>query len=619
MGLPIPELDDKKFDELVNEARSLIARYAPEWTDHNIHDPGITFIELFAWLAEMQIYQLNQVTNANYLKFLKMVGLYPSPAHPAKVDITFKDVANEKTIPADTQIITDVGMERIIFKTDEDFTLISASLKSIITKYDSGTINNTQANDKDGIYFYAFGDKAQAEAKLSLGFDKPLPDIDVHITFDLLEKDLPAAGSHGEEQPGIIPSVKLVWEYLSGGIWKEFGLKDDTTLSLTRSGRIVFSGPPSMDEKNTLYWIRCRLVEGYYEIVPKIEKIILNTISAIQIEAVQNEGLGTGEALPEQKVLLKKPPVIKGSQVIMVQKDTGEWEDWKEVDDFESSDYDDPHYTFEPEKGEVTFGNGLNGRIPKKSQGIRASYKITLGSKGNIPKGQMFAIDGIKGENLKEATGGEDAEPIEDAKERAKKDFRSRYRAITSNDYEELAISTPGLRVARAKAVPNYHPDYPCISDFPGAVTIVAVPHAREGTVTPVPCEGFIKTIQNHLDMHRLVTTDVYVVGPEYVKVSVKCKVRIKKKSSPDKVTKRVQDALEGFLDPLKGGVDEKGWPFGRALYLSEIYQVIDKVEGVDYATGVSITAEGYPHDGDAISIPPTALVYSGEHEMEII
>jgi hypothetical protein len=63
-------LDDKKFDDIVNEARILLARYGKEWTDYNISDPGITFIELFAWLAEMQIYQLNRVTDENYRKFV---------------------------------------------------------------------------------------------------------------------------------------------------------------------------------------------------------------------------------------------------------------------------------------------------------------------------------------------------------------------------------------------------------------------------------------------------------------------------------------------------------------------------------------------------------------------
>lgn len=621
MGLPIPELDNKTYDEIVQEARSLIARYAPGWTDHNVHDPGITFIELFAWMAEMQIYQLNQVTEANYRKFLKLVGINPLSARPARVDITFRNVTEEKVIEAGIQLITKVGTKRIVFETEEDYTLISTSLKSIITKYNSQTMDNTGANEKDDIYFHAFGEKAPEGAELLLGFNDELPlEKEFQITFVLFEKDLPSTGRHDDEREQISPSVEVVWEYLSEGAWKALTVRKDNTLALMRSGRIFFTTPPSMDKKDQLYWIRCRLKKGHYEINPQINRILLNTVSVVQVETIQNENHGTGCGIPGQVVQLKKHPVIRESLVIQVQKEDGEWEGWKEVDDFESSGPDDHHYLFDPEKGEITFGNGLNGRIVFRTHNIRASYKTTLASEGNIPRRQGFLIDGITGENRSEGRGGMAAESIDDAKKRAKKDFRTRYRAITSNDYERIALFTPGLRVARAKAIPNYNPDFPCITNFVGAVTVVVVPYAREGTVTPIPGDGFINSIFKHLDKHRLITTDLHVIGPAYVKVSVKCKVSVKKRNSQAEVSKRVQKALEIFLDPLNGGNNGKGWPFGRSVYPSEIYQIIDKVEGVDYATGVSIDAEGQCQKiGDMIKIPPVALVYSGKHVVEII
>ncbi|HWP92871.1 MAG TPA: putative baseplate assembly protein [Thermodesulfobacteriota bacterium] len=624
MGLPVPNLDDKTFDEIVQEARSLIARFAPGWTDHNVHDPGITFIELFAWLAEMQIYQLNRVTDENYEKFLKLAGLSPIPAQPARVEITFENITAEKVMHAGTQVITEIMGEKIVFETEEEFTLIPVSLKSVITTRGSQSVDNTEANEKDGIDFAPFGEGAPQGAALELGFDKPLPEKDIHITFVIFDEDLPSPGSHGVEQPQVAPSANVVWEYLSGGIWNAVSIKKDNTLALTRSGRIVFEGPASMDKKDGLYWIRCRLEGGGYEIVPRIYRILLNTVSAVQVETVSYEDLGTGLGIPEYKVKLKKPPVIKGSQQIQVQKEGSEWEDWKEVDDFEFSGPADLHYMFGPEKGEITFGNGLNGRIADVSHRIRATYKTTLGQSGNISQGQIWWInkagfEGIIGENQKEAEGGKAAESIEQAKGRAKKDFRTRYRAITSGDYELLAISTPGMRVARAKAIPGYNPDYPCIT-VPGAVTVVVVPYVREGTVTPVPGDGFIQTVFRHLDAHRLVTTDLYVIGPEYVKISVKCRVHMMKRSSPIEIGKRVKEALERFLDPLEGGPDGKGWPFGRSVFPSEIYQIIDGVEGVDYATGVSISAEGqYMIQGGIIKISPIALVFSGEHELEAV
>ena len=70
MPLTLPNLDDRSYADLLAEARALIPALAPGWTDHNPADPGITLVELFAWLTEMLLYRLNQVTDENRLAFL---------------------------------------------------------------------------------------------------------------------------------------------------------------------------------------------------------------------------------------------------------------------------------------------------------------------------------------------------------------------------------------------------------------------------------------------------------------------------------------------------------------------------------------------------------------------
>ena len=83
MALPLPDLDDRRWDDLVEEGRSLIPFYAPEWTDHNAHDPGITLLELFAWLAEMELFELNQISDRQRRKLLALAGVMSKPASPA--------------------------------------------------------------------------------------------------------------------------------------------------------------------------------------------------------------------------------------------------------------------------------------------------------------------------------------------------------------------------------------------------------------------------------------------------------------------------------------------------------------------------------------------------------
>ncbi|RPJ83661.1 MAG: putative baseplate assembly protein, partial [Acidobacteria bacterium] len=151
MPLPIPNLDDKTFEQLVEEARALIPRFTKEWTDHNIHDPGITFIELFAWLAEIQNYRLNQVTDKNYQQFFKLIGLSPRPTIPARMDIAFtleKGDDQGPLIPAGTKIVP-AGKEDFVFETSADFFLTKTVLEAVKSYQNGRIVDHTKA-DKTG-------------------------------------------------------------------------------------------------------------------------------------------------------------------------------------------------------------------------------------------------------------------------------------------------------------------------------------------------------------------------------------------------------------------------------------------------------------------------------------
>lgn len=82
MSLPVPNLDDRSFDQLAAEARSLIPKYFPAWTDHNPSDPGITLLELFAFLHEIAIYQINRIPERSLEHFAELVGVKRQPNEP---------------------------------------------------------------------------------------------------------------------------------------------------------------------------------------------------------------------------------------------------------------------------------------------------------------------------------------------------------------------------------------------------------------------------------------------------------------------------------------------------------------------------------------------------------
>ena len=100
MRLPEIELDDRRFQDLVYEARRRISRSCPEWTEHNVSDPGITLIELFAWMTEMTIYRLNRVPDKLHVKLLELLGIRLDGPTAARTDIRFRLSAQRDEIVA---------------------------------------------------------------------------------------------------------------------------------------------------------------------------------------------------------------------------------------------------------------------------------------------------------------------------------------------------------------------------------------------------------------------------------------------------------------------------------------------------------------------------------------
>ncbi|HYO91182.1 MAG TPA: hypothetical protein VEQ40_06080, partial [Pyrinomonadaceae bacterium] len=170
MPLPQPNLDDKTFEALVEESVKLIPRDAPEWTDHNRHDPGITLVELFAWLAEMQHYYLNRVPEANYLKFLKLLGTKIREATPARAEATFTPAPDARVaVPRRTKLSGEAGM---VFETEDPLVVIPARIKRVVTITPSVVKDQSDANNIEGLSFYAFEQEVAVDNKLYLGIER---------------------------------------------------------------------------------------------------------------------------------------------------------------------------------------------------------------------------------------------------------------------------------------------------------------------------------------------------------------------------------------------------------------------------------------------------------------
>ncbi|CAB3778772.1 hypothetical protein LMG28614_00725 [Paraburkholderia ultramafica] len=170
------------------------------------------------------------------------------------------------------------------------------------------------------------------------------------------------------------------------------------------------------------------------------------------------------------------------------------------------------------------------------------------------------------------AIDGADPELLADARQRAAQTLRRVERAVLASDFEALAITTPGVAIRRAHAAVGWHPDFPCLP-VPGAVTVFIVPDVpRDGAsapcaevAAPVPDAGAAGAVAARLDSARLIGSEVFVRSPLYRPVALSIDVQTST-SAPDTLRTTVAKHFARFLDPLAGGEDKAGWPFGEKL-----------------------------------------------------
>jgi hypothetical protein len=109
------------------------------------------------------------------------------------------------------------------------------------------------------------------------------------------------------------------------------------------------------------------------------------------------------------------------------------------------------------------------------------------------------------------------------------------------------------------------------------------------------------------------------VVGPDYVEVAVRARIKGHLGASKQTLTANVIRSLDRFFDPLKGGPDGAGWPFGRDVYRSEVMQVIEEVPGVDHVISLELLDRCGKATCGNVCLGPAALVAAGQHDIGIV
>jgi len=650
-----PNLDDRAWKDLVADARALIPTYAPQWTDHNPSDLGMTLIELFAFLVEGLTYRLNRVPEKNYIAFLNLLGITRDPATPARAFLRFAAAPGAPVVvPRGTQAQTRASEADppIVFETDEALTVLPTNLK-VALKITKPTYSNlserfTTPPGSGDVMTLPPGQSIT----LGLGFDTAVvQEIQLRTRLSRPIEIDPVT---------LMPKAIVTWVFsqaaLPPGLWPAIpGVVDDTA-GLTRDGisRFVVPGTWASQIPTTwpfiaaatatdavatpLFWVGLRIANpSSAPVNVGIDAILFNAASsfnALSIRAAETLGNGTGKAFQtfelRNQPLFKRPDTDTPYDHLSVEVGGVPW---TLVDEL-------PHgpgnvYRLDPVTGDVSFGNHdatLNpsghGSMPAAGAVVVASldgagmgYRyVAGGTSGNVGAGAInqlrTPVAGIVDViNVSSSFGGSDEEAIEETKRRAPEVLRNRYRAVTAEDYEYLAREAttdvaivrclePRMQTAIGPGAPAaWQKDDPwtfgALDRASGNVNLIVVPDYGPAEPRPQPSVDLVHEVRRYLDRRRAVTAHLIVGGPRYVPIKATVQVSVFQRAidngvvaSSAAVVADTSARITKFLHPTRGGRNGSGWQVGQAVFIADLFKAIAPADNVGFISNVAIEAQ---------------------------
>ncbi|MER6736036.1 putative baseplate assembly protein [Streptomyces puniciscabiei] len=643
MALPSPNLDDRRFQQLVDEAKRYVQQRAPEWTDHNVSDPGVTLIETFAYIVDQLLYRLNRVPDKNYTAFLDLLGirLFPPAAASAEVDFWLSAPQPDTvTLPPGTEVTTGDGEaeEPVVFATTDELRIVPSELNRLVTAPRTGEQTDRTRELGEGRDVRCFQTAPEPGDAVLFGLPTAVPRCIVAVRLD---SRVEGVGVDPRQPP-------LVWEAWDGGRWLVCETGSDTTGGLNRPGEVIVHVPAghtaSVIGGTRAGWLRCRVTEPepgqpFYSESPTVREASVftvgGTIAVEHAETVTDVPLGTSEGVPGQTFRLGRPPVLLDGEPPVVEVSSADgWQRWSVVEHFGRSAPDDRHVRVDATTGEFTFPPALRepdgtlrlcGAVPEKGARIRVSrYRTGGGPAGNVARGAISVLRSsvpyvARVTNREAGRGGVEGETVANAKLRAPDALRMQDRAVTAEDYEIISRqAAPSVR--RVRCLPA--------AEGAAAVRVLVVPDAvaddgdRLRFEQLIPSGQVLAAITESLDERRLIGTRLVVEPPVYQGVTVVARLAAAPEDT-DRVRGAALAALFRYLNPLHGGPDGTGWPFGRPVQYGEIFGLLQRATGNALVEEIRLFAAD-PITGrrgtpvDRIDVTAGALVFSYQHQVVV-
>lgn len=588
----------------MEELRKGIIRLYPEWSDHNLHDPGITILEMLAWMQQNQMYHAEQIGEEQRRKYGRLLGIKRRMRCPGRALVT---VQSEEALylTAGSRFYAD----RICFETRESQMVLEGAFQKLETfEPEPGTVLEGEwMREGTGIHLFPFGRTPRAGSRFEIILRQGLEPGMRHRLY--LKTGPEYAGGSRKSNPvdeaaydghGYYPLAGIRMEYLSEEGWREADVERDETYGMVQNGSICFSLDRTMRQEDRR--LRFVLERSDYLWAPCITRISLAMVEVWQQETGNEMMEFFGKGLPHQKFDCEMRDLCLGSLTVETadEEEPQQMVTWTRVEDFDNSTAEDRHYRME--NGWLLFGDGFHGRMPEGRIRLGGIVR-THGKTGNVKAGAIDRMAGdisIRVSNEDEVEGGADEESVDEALERFASGTAGKKRAVTPDDYEQLVMAVPGLRLDSCVAY--------CRDAAKREIAIVVRPEGAGGQ--EVLNEAYRKNLYRYLEEKRMIGTRITILSPVYCPVSISCTCygRVQYRNAGQ----MVEEWLRNWM---------KGRGFGQGIEYGELIGSIEALPWILEVPSLSIVSgrQGKRNSRGDLLLPPDGLMVLKQAECQVI
>jgi hypothetical protein len=647
-ALPEPELDYMakdyaSFRRLVLDRLSVLI---PGWEERNPADLQITLVELLAYVGDYLSYEQDAVATEAYLgtarrrvsarRHARLVDYFMHDGCNARAWAQVRVKADGVELPKGTRLLTRLDEPPGVLQPDRVIAAISAGAEAFETMHD---VTLYEAHNE--LNFYTWGDRECCLPKGATGatLQKKLDNLQPGQFLILEEVRGPHTGAPGDADPKHRHVVRLTkvtpTEDPLGGRFEEQPSDDPvdiTEIEWHPEDALPFPlcvSATTDEEHEEAYVADVSVARGNVVLADHGLSVEDESLGAVPDEdptpRIRNDGRpGKDEpepVFPRFRPLLDKGPLTQaapyaekrpangGGSTFMSAASATRWdlrdvlpevrlqdsEDarWLPARDLLASEPADRQFVAEVEangRAYLRFGDDRFGLRPARETGFTARYRVGNGVRGNVGADALAYVvteddDVVAAYNPLPAQGGIEPESIEEVRQNAPSAFRIQERAVTPEDYAEVAQRHPQVQRAAAtiRWTGSWHTVFLTVDRFGGR---------------PVDT-GFEEELRAHLERYRLAGHDLEVDGPRYVPLEIEMLVCV----LPEYFRSDVKATLLGVFgngtlpDGRRGVFHPDNFTFGQPVYLSRLYEAAQAVEGVDWVEISLFQRQGVPDD----------------------